>query len=396
MILRVILSTVLLMLVSCSEAKSGAGPAVNTRQRAVIQSVASKTVVQALERAVQSAVQLEASVATWNGAPSALENEQSLAAARAAFEATFLAWQAVEVFQFGPLGSATRVTAGKGFRDEVYSWPTTNFCRVDAALVAGTAPDDAYFDTALVTSKGLAVIEYLLFGPELESSCPAEATILTDGSWAALAANGTIASRRKAWANGAARHVARTIKKTQSEWVSPDGFASKIAQAGEMGSAWRTPKDALDEIFAGVFYVDRYVKDFKLAAPSGISATCLEVSCPKLAESPYAKLSSRALYENLQALRLVFEGSSPDEPGFNGLLLEAGADALAQEMRDSLSAAIEDAQKLELPVQRLVVEDNARAANLHGRVKTFTDFLKTQFVTTLSLKVPKEGAGDND
>ncbi len=362
----------------------------------MIQSIASKVVVRALDRAAQSASQLEASVAKWGAAQTPLEDEQSLAAARASFEATFLAWQAVEVFQFGPLGSATRVTAGKGLRDEVYSWPTTNFCRVDAALVAGTQADDAYFDTALVTSKGLAVIEYLLFGPTLDSSCPNEATILTDGSWAALVSNGTVAARRKAWATGAARHVLRTIKKTQSEWGGPNGFASKMAQAGEMGSAWRTPKDALDEIFAGIFYIDRYVKDFKLAAPSGISATCLETSCPLLAESPYAKASSPALSENLLAVKSILEGTGPDEPGFNSLLLEAGADGLAREMRDSLAAAIEDAQKLELPIQRLVIEDNARAVSLHGRVKTFTDLLKTQFVTTLSLKVPKEGAGDND
>jgi predicted lipoprotein len=349
----------------------------------------------ALRSAQEQATALKAAVERWANGPPA-DEPANRALAKQAFGAAFLAWQRVELLQLGPLGPATRATLGEGLRDEVYSWPTVNLCRVDAALVAQPSVDDAFFDAALVTSKGLVVLEELLAAQGLENSCPPNATINTDGSWASLGGS-AVNERRRSYALGVARHIERTTSKALAKWTDPDGFGDRLRRAGEMGSVWRTPKDGLDEVFAALFVIDRLVKDLKLGGPSGITSACMATACPELAESPRLLLSSPAIVENLSAARDTFTGGPVDGAvGFDDLLVERGQEALSRQMTQALDEALAAARALNAPVQTLATTDLDRLHSLHAQVKTFTDLLKTQFVTTLSLRVPKEGAGDND
>ncbi|MCA2981754.1 MAG: hypothetical protein INH41_09830 [Myxococcaceae bacterium] len=364
-------------------------------QRAALSAFDANVARPTLAQALAEVTALRGAVEAWQAASPAAEGE-ARAAAQRRFEAAFVAWQRAEVLQLGPLGAASRVTMGEGLRDEIYSWPVTNLCRVDAALVAGTTPDDAFFDAALVTSKGLAVLEEQLFNASGASACPGGATIVADGSWAALAATPRLAERRRAWAAGAARSLERTTRRAQARWTV---FGDALEKAGSMGSPWRTPKDALDELFAGLFSVDRQVKDLKLGAPGGITPACLSTSCPELAEAPRSGLSTRALTENLVALRAGLTGSFDEAgraAGFDDLLVERGAQALRDELLGRLDGCLTQARAQPLPVQALARDDLDALHALHGCVKGFTDLFKSQFVTTLSLRVPKEGAGDND
>lgn len=391
--LRIVLILSVVALTGCPQpTKPDPGEAL---QRQALAAIDTNVARPSLERFVTDSSALRLAVEAWRQAPAG-QDTAALDEAKQKFEAAFLSWQRVELLQFGPLGAATRVTLGEGLRDEIYSWPTANLCRIDAALVANTTPDDAYFDAALVTSKGLVVLEELLHNQSTATTCPATATIVTDGSWAALAGTPALQERRKAWAAGVARHVERTAKKARDGWVA---YAEKQATAGGMGSPWRTPKDALDDVFAGLFLVDQMVKDSKLGAPAGLNMACMATSCPELAESPRALLSSRAVVENLLALRAGFTGSFEADStaiGFDDLLVERGATELRDQMLAALEGALVSARALDRPVQRLVVESPEVVPALRTKVKTFTDLFKTQFVTTLSLKVPKEGAGDND
>lgn len=349
----------------------------------------------ALEQFVTDALALDGAVGRWSSAPSTSE-ALALGEARAAFEKAFLSWQRLEVMQLGPLGAATRVTFGEGLRDEVYSWPAANLCRVDASLVTWTEPTDASFDTALVTSKGLLVLEHLLWPKGDTNECPAAATINTDGSWTALAMTPELTRRRKVYAAGAARHVERTARRVRDAWAT---YAEKLTAAGTRGSSWRTTKDALDDLFAGLFYVDRVAKDFKLGAPAGLTMACMAASCPELAESQRARLSAKALEQNLTTARSVLTGSADPastEKGFDDLLDDRNASALKTDLLAALDAAIAGAKSLPGPVSEVATSSVSTLQAEHAAVKAFCDLLKTQFVTTLSLKVPLEGAGDND
>lgn len=397
--LRIVLNILLIWCAaSCTTPPPKPNPSDAQLQRQALETFDTALARPALEKTVTDFAALREAVDGWARAAQG-QDAQALTSAKAAFETAFLTWQRVELLQLGPLGAATQVTAGEGLRDEIYSWPTTNLCRVDSALVANTTPDDAYFATALVTSKGLAVLEELLFNQSTANACLPNATINTNGSWAMLAGSPALQERRKAWALGVARHLEATARRARDGWSAPGGFGDKLTQAGAMGSVWRTPKDGLDDVYAGLFYADRWVKDFKLGAPAGITPACMAQSCPALAESPRAGLSTRALVENLVMARAIFTGSfeqTSSAVGFDDLLVERGAGALKDEMLLKLDAAVAAARALQRPVAVAATEDLDGLQALHAAVKAFTDLFKSQFVTTLSLKVPREGAGDND
>ncbi|MGK0358467.1 MAG: hypothetical protein ACI9U2_000756, partial [Bradymonadia bacterium] len=54
------------------------------------------------------------------------------------------------------------------------------------------------------------------------------------------------------------------------------------------------------------------------------------------------------------------------------------------------------AEGLQTPFSELAVSDAAELEEGYAAIKEVTNLLKTQFVTTLNLSVPQEGASDND
>ncbi len=383
-------------MLSCPAAKPDPRAAL---QREVLVAFDREVARPALEQFTLDAAGLQRAVTAWSSADVAGE-PAALVTAKAAFETAFLSWQRLEVMQVGPLGSATRVTLGQGLRDEVYTWPVANLCRVDTSLVTGPEPTDESLDAALVTEKGFLVLEHLLWSTAATNECPPSATINTDGSWAALAMTPTLAQRRKVHAAAVARHLERTAARLRDAWSAEGAFGDRLGKAGETGSAWRSPADALDDVFNGLFYVDLVVKDEKLARPAGLlTMGCATPVCPERAEAQRAKLSTKALVVNLTMARTILTGSADPSSavkGFDDLLDDRGAGTLKDELLGTLDAATTGAKQLPAPIDELATNQLAVLQAEHAAVKAFTDLLRTQFVTTLSLTVPQEGAGDND
>lgn len=378
-------------MVGCTAPRPDPGAAL---QREVLGEFDRSVARPALAQFVTDAAALQLAVAAWSSAPASSE-AAALDEAKRRFETTFLSWQRVELLEVGPIGSATRVTAGQSLRDDVYTWPTANLCRVDTNLVTAPDPTDATLDAALVTERGLLVLEHLLWPKGDTNECPPTATINTDGSWTALAMTPALGQRRKTMAAAVARHLERSAGRVRDAWAT---FGDSLAKAGETGSPWRTPNDAVNDLFAGLFYVDRVVKDFKLGGPAGLTAAC-PMPCPEQAESQRAQLSTKALVVNLEMARTVFTGSADPAStakGFDDLLVDRGATSLSEELLQKLDAATAGAKQLSAPIPELATTQLTALQAEHAALKAFTDVLRTQFVTTLSLTVPREGAGDND
>ena len=88
-----------------------------------------------------------------------------------------IAWQATEVLQ-RPCGTDQTLepaVGAMGLRDEIYSWPTVNQCRVDPELVEAKFTDLGFFDQELNNVYGLDASEYLLFASGTDNACPPQA-----------------------------------------------------------------------------------------------------------------------------------------------------------------------------------------------------------------------------
>lgn len=323
---------------------------VDPRVQQVLEAFAPQVLVPALEAVVADADALDAALST-DGAQSA-------------FATLMASWQQVEVLQVGPLASS--LSGGEDLRDEIYSWPTVNGCRVDQETVEEDWDSATFFEDNLVNSYGLDALEHLLFAAA-ETECPEQVGI--DDEWAALGEDG-IEANRLAYAAAVTSEIR--------------------AQASELSGRDLQPS-SIDELFAAIFYIDTMTKDRKLAQPLG-QMDCEDATCPDDVESLLSGLGAANIAGNLRGFRAAFTGG--DGTGFDDLLADVGHDDLGVEILAETDEAIAAADALTTPLDEAIGSGDVEA--LHDEVKDVTDLLKGDLATVLALQIPVEADGDND
>lgn len=388
------------VLLSLTTALAACPPAVKAEadadaKRVLLTNVVERVVLPSTRDFAGEAQALQVSLEAWvtarrTGAATAERDE-----AKAAFRVAFLRWQRLDMMAFGPAGNTPAFAFGQGLRDAIYAWPTINACRVDTVLVERAWTQPSFFETALVTSTGLAVVEQLLFSDATTNACAATASINTTGSWAALSAD-ELAVRRAEYASAAAAAVASRARTLRDAWANDVG--KRFSTAGLANSGFPSAAAAIDQVFAGMFEADLLLKDDRIGVPAGLIPTqCASVPCPERAEARPSRLSRDAILSNLDALRALLHGDFQAQGfGFDALLELRGAAALTAELDAALADARAKAEALPGPIDEVVVADRAAVTALHEAVRSFTTLMKSQFVTVLSLQVPAEGAGDSD
>ncbi len=363
-------------------------------RRQLLASVANNVVLPTYSEFSSRTAALKTATAALATATVAAEAPTELAAAQAAWGAAMGTWQRAELLQLGPAGAPAVMTGGESRRDKIYSWPTVSPCRVDQELVAQGYLAPTFFETALVNVYGLDALEYLLFHTGPENQCPGTDPLNAGGSWAALTAD-QLRIRRAAYADAVAGQLQRDADALLAAW-SPTGgnFAQKLATAGTQGSPFGTAQEALDQVFAAMFYVDLTVKDAKLAVPAGLNIACTGTTCPQSVESRWAHRSREQLVENLQGFRVLFTGA--DQKGFDDFLIRRNAPELSTQILQAADAAVVALEAIPGTLEVAVDANPAQVAAAYDAVKALTDLVKTQFVTVLNLRVPQEGAADND
>jgi len=327
-------------------------------------------------------------------APSA----DTLALAQDSWKAAMAKWQQIEVMQIGPLTDNSST-----LRNNIYSWPVTSSCGVDQDLM--------YFDQGSINSKpyditgrtatrrGLDAIEYLLFNSNTEHSCSSPKDILT--SWAQKDNDERLALRCS-FALEVASDLNNNANSLVDKWTGANGYAMTLKQAGQANSALANAHDGVNVISDSLFYVDKMVKDEKLATPLGFfSNDCGGVGsvCPQNVESPYSDNAINNLINNLIGFKVLFNGEGSDTAntlGFDDFLVEVDDSATATKILNDTDAAIADLQNYSTTLAQSIEQDSQVAEQTHAKVKQISDQLKTDFINSLALKLPQTSAGDND
>ncbi|MCA9546038.1 MAG: imelysin family protein [Myxococcales bacterium] len=372
--------------VSCDDP---AAPAFSARRAELLEAVGPSVYRPAYQRFRDAVGRLEQAVADWDGQPA------EASAVRAAFAEAMTAWQGAELFLAGPAGSSLVYVGGLDLRDSLYSWPTTNPCRVDQVLAdAGYAATD-YLQTSLVNTVGLDALGHLIHAEDGGNACPALVTLNSEGTWAALG-DAVVFTRRAAFAGVLVSGLKATADALLTAW-DPAGGDHGGALAAARG--YDGQRDALDQVSWGLLYLDRQLKDLKLGLPLGLDPDCTTEACPEAVELAWGDLALGAVQANLQGARALFVGEHPGQPdrvGFDAVLRDEGAGDLAEQILAELDAAQAAAAAVQGPLADAVVSRRAQVEALHGAVQALTTTFKTRFVTVLNLTLPQEGAADND
>lgn len=318
------------------------------------------------------------------------DDAASLDALRAAWHAAMDAWQVVEPMQVGPAAPSLRDAKGQDLRDQIYSWPTTNPCRIDQELVDEGYAAAGFFDLTRVNVYGLDTLEHLLYRREAANACPPQVRINSEGSWAALDA-AALNTRRAAYARAVAAQLVTSAQALDAAWRAEGaGFGAQLAS----GAAYGGVQASLDAVFAGLFYLDKQIKDAKLGVPLSIALGCPTDTCPDKVESFLAGRGRDNLLANLRGVRLVFTGG--EGQGFDDLLVAEGAAELSTRMLDHIDAALAAVEAIPGDLAAAVRDEHPSVPAAHAAIRVVTDDLKSDFVTTLNLALPAEGAADND
>jgi len=317
--------------------------------------------------------------------------EGTLATARTAWASAIDAWEAADALLVGPAAMDH-----KAIRDRIYGWPLLSTCGLDrdtASIFADPAGYDA--STRLVNVRSLAAIEYLLYTTQTAHTCATPPT-----GWDALGADLPRARCRLALA--LARDVATNAAALATAWRRDGGdYVGQLVMAGQIGSPITTAQEGVNRVSDAMFYVDRMVKDMKLAEPAGIAVNAcgaVDAPCEREVELRYADRATAAIRINLRALRAVFTGTTPTASGlgFDDFLGALGHPDVSERMLAKLDAAIAAADALPDSLLTALTTDYAKVVATHRAITAFTDDLKSQFLTLLALEIPDDVATDND
>lgn len=305
---------------------------------------------------------------------------------QANWKRTMAAWQRLEVLQFGPTGSSTK-PGGLDIRDHVYAWPLFSRCATEDVLVSKQYENGV--SRLLVNRRGLTALEYLLFYPGDDVSCSA-------AGWSALTPAERTA-RKEAFATALAADVKVQADALVAAWEG--GFIDTMKTAGPGNRTYMTTAGAMNRVSDAMYYLEKEVKDVKLAVPIGLR-DCAAAPCLDALESQYAKHNTANLRANLVAFRQLLEGCDDDTYagiGFDEALVAANASDLATRMRARLVAAEAALDAIEEDdLSTALVNDPASVRAFYDAVKNVTDLLKSEFVTVLDLEPPMGLEGDND
>jgi predicted lipoprotein len=369
----------------------GGGPGAEAERKELLRAVGA-CVQKSAEDFRARAQQLETATAALATGPDAGKRE----AAREAYQRAMDAWQVLEVMQIGP-AALRSVPGGQELRDNIYSWPLVSRCPIEEMIVSrGYQASD--FPTSLVSRRGLYAIEYLLFHEGSDTACPASSPVVSSGSWAALSAD-ELQARKRAYAAAAAVAVRQRADELVDAWAAGKGnFAQTLETAGPGNAVYPTSQAALNAVSDALFYVEKDVKDTKLAEPLGLR-NCESDTCPESLESSFAGRSKANVRANLLGFRRIAEGCEEGfaGKGFDDLLVAVGSEPLAVKLRERMVAAEASLSAVEeADLEEALAQDKASVRAVYDALKGMTDVLKTEMATVLDLELPQSLEGDND
>ncbi len=328
------------------------------------------------------------------------DRDSSLANAQAKWVDAMHVWQHSELMQVGPL-----LSNDGQLRNVIYSWPAKSLCGVDQDVVYfqdgvinlnPNAPYDIKARTA--TRRGLVALEHLLFNPNLDHNC----SIANDAlqTWNERPDHDRKVARCE-YAVAVANDLFDNANALLAQWNGDTGFANEIKNAGEPGNQFESTHKAVNAISDALFYLDKELKDSKLATPLGyFSNSCGLEACPEDVESALSSNSLANIRANIEAFEMLFTGRGVDQAesgiGFDDYLSEEEASETAQLMTQGLVEAKQSVAAITGTLQSALVENKASVEQSHTKVKEVTDQLKTDFINKLALELPKSSAGDND
>ena len=253
----------------------------------------------------------------------------TLTAAREAWVAARIPWEASEGFLFGPVDF-------NGYDPALDSWPG-NRTDLDGVMASDNDLDAEYVDGLDGTLKGFHTIEYLLY----------------DEGGSKTAADFT--GRQFDYLVASTRLLAQTAEALHSSWIpSGDNFGNKVIEAGSGSDIYPSQRSAAQEIVSGMVGICDEVANGKIADP-------FTEQDARLVESQFS-FNSLADFQN--NMRSVWNAYTGDYGGNDGSGLDefvASRDSsLDSRLKSEIQASIDEIGNISNPFRDAIATDAAQ------------------------------------
>jgi predicted lipoprotein len=298
----------------------------------------------------------------------AAPNDATFSEARAAWTSAREPLKQAEVFAFGPY-SRPEFRIGP----KIDSWPA----RPDAVeeYLSGTGGvDPATLANLGIFNKGLPVIEYLIYEPQVATSAQ-----LAD-------------PRRCEYLRSAGAELVSRARELHLAWAPEAGnFAEQLSGAGRTSTAWRTLRDAFSEVINRMGFVVENIRRDKLGRPLG--AMSGGVAVPDEAESRFSGRSLQDILDNLAGIEVVFFGDpARSTPGVSRYASERGRN-FDEQFGAALAAARLALEAVDVPLTQAVTSEPERVNEASARLLDLQTLIQVDLIGALGLSL---NFNDND
>ncbi len=257
-------------------------------------------------------------------------SDENLLAAQQAWRNARRAWEQTEAYLFGPVDTA-------GLDPAIDSWPV-NRIDLDAVLRSDNALTEDFVANLEDTLKGFHTIEYLLFGVG-SAKAPSELT-----------------ARQKEYLVAVCLNLATATRTLADGWrPGEESYLAEFVNAGTTSTIYTSTTSALQELVEGMGIIADEVGNGKIADPFDERNT-------ELVESQFSYNSIMDFSDNIRGIENVYIGRylHNDGPGLNDLVRRTNTE-LDQNMRDKISTAISEIEKIPYPFRSAISTDEGRA-----------------------------------
>lgn len=355
-------SVVLILLTGCKKNKKD--DAADFNRSAMLENLSTNHIVPLYSTSFVQTTSLKNSIATFTSNPDLL----NLVALQNQFKTAYTAWQAIEVYEFGP-------AADYVLRSSVNSFPADTVKIKSNVTLGGYDLNVA----SNLRAKGFAALDFLLFGVGTTNSAILDMyTVDID------------AAKRKAYLIDLSQNMYDRLNLAHSAWNS--GYASTfISNSGtDLGSSVSLLVNNLSMSLETV----RRERIGNALGYIGLVST--GVVTPQYLEAYYSNYSKELMLENLQKTKALYTGGAGI--GFDDYLHHIGAkyengNPLADEISHQFDVATNAVQALNPDVKQALLSDVAKVETAFLEVKKLIVLIKLDMASQLGVVI---SYSDND
>lgn len=295
----------------------------------------------------------------------------TLASLRTALNASWLSWQDVAPFQFGPAD-------GVALRGALNTYPTDTD-QVEANIASGNY---VLGTVANLSAGGFPAIDYLING--LSD---------TDEAIVAMYTSDANAAGRRKYLEDNVAFIKTNTDTVVNDWTSPGGnyigtFLSAEKGGLDVGSSIGEMLNAI------VLHYERFIRDGKIGIPAGVRSS--GIPRPKTTEAYYAGHSLELAIASVKALDRVYQGTGPNDVDGIGLdehlqFLEA-AD-LSSDIKTAFTEVIASLEQLSDPLSAQIESDLDSVIAVFTEMQELVVLLKADMTSMLGITITYQ---DND